>query len=49
MQQLLIPRLRISPDAVIFVKTFPYRGVNYWMVKALIDEEFYEMQPIRAR
>ena len=37
------------PDAVIFTKSFPYRGQNYWMIKVLIDDEFYEMQPIKAR
>lgn len=37
------------PDAVIFAKTCPHKGVNYWMIKVLIDDEFYEMQPIRAK
>jgi hypothetical protein len=37
------------PDAVIFAKVFPFKGVNYWMLKALIDDEFYDMEPVRAK
>jgi hypothetical protein len=37
------------PDAVIFVKSIELRGRSYWMVKALIDDEFYEMQAIPAK
>jgi hypothetical protein len=37
------------PDAVIFAKSFPYRGTTYWMLKALIDDEFYDMEPVRAK
>lgn len=37
------------PQAVIFVKSMTYQGRNFWMVKALIDDEIYDMQPIRAR
>ena len=37
------------PDAVIFVKAIDFRGRSYWMVKALIDDEFYEMEPIPAK
>ena len=37
------------PDAVIFAKTMEFRGRNYWMVKVLIDDEFYDMQPIPAK
>jgi hypothetical protein len=38
-----------GPDAVIFAKNFEHRGVKYWMLKVLIDDEFYDMQPMRAR
>jgi hypothetical protein len=34
------------PDAVIFVDDFEFKGHTYWSVKALIDDEFYEMQAI---
>lgn len=37
------------PDAVVFAKVFPFKGQNYWMIKVLIDDEFYEMQPIPAK
>ena len=37
------------PDAVIFAKTMQFRGRSYWMIKALIDDEFYDMQPIPAK
>lgn len=37
------------PSAVIFVKSFSLKGRTYWMVKVLIDDEFYEMQPIPAK
>lgn len=37
------------PDAVIFAKTIQLRGRSYWMVKALIDDEFYDMAPIPAK
>lgn len=37
------------PDAVIFTKAYPFKGKNYWMLKALIDDEFYDMQPIPAK
>lgn len=37
------------PDAVIFTKAFPFKGKNYWMLKVLIDDEFYDMQPIPAK
>lgn len=37
------------PEVVIFVKSVTYQGQNFWMVKALIDDEFYDMRPIRAR
>lgn len=37
------------PETVIFVKSFPYKGQNYWMIKALIGDEIYDMQPIRAK
>jgi hypothetical protein len=36
------------PDAVIFSKTMVVKGQNYWMLKALIDDEMYEMAPIPA-
>ncbi len=38
-----------QPDAVIFAKQFDFRGKSYWMIKVLIDDEFYEMEPIAAR
>ena len=37
------------PDAVIFTKSFPSRGQNYWMIKVLINDEIYDMQPIKAK
>jgi hypothetical protein len=37
------------PDAVIFSKAIEIKGRNYWMIKVLIDDEFYEMQPVLAR
>lgn len=37
------------PDAVLFAKTLVYRGVNYWAIKVIIDDEIYDMQPVRAR
>lgn len=37
------------PDAVIFAKSFPFKGATYWMLKALIDDEFYDMEPVRAK
>jgi hypothetical protein len=37
------------PDAVIFAKTMQYRGRSYWMIKALIDDEFYDMQPVPVK
>lgn len=37
------------PDAVIFVKTIQFRGRSYWAIKALIDDQFYEMQPVLAK
>lgn len=37
------------PEVVIFVKSVSHQGQNFWMVKALIDDEFYDMRPIRAR
>lgn len=37
------------PHAVIFIKSFSHQGKNYWMIKALIDDEFYDMQPVRAK
>ncbi len=36
------------PDAVIFSKAVEIRGRGYWMVKVLIDDEFYDMQPVLA-
>lgn len=38
-----------QPDAVIFAKQFDFRGKSYWMIKVLIDDEFYEMEPIAAK
>jgi hypothetical protein len=38
-----------QPDAVIFTKPFSLAGRSYWMVKALIDDEFFEMRPIPAK
>lgn len=37
------------PDTVIFSKTTQFRGRRYWMIKALIDDELYEMQPVPVR
>ncbi len=37
------------PDAAIFTKAFSFKGKNYWMLKALIDDELYDMQPIPAK
>ena len=37
------------PDAVIFTKSVRYQSQSYWLVKVLIDDEFYDMQPILAR
>lgn len=37
------------PDAVIFTKLIDLRGRSYWMVKALIDNEFYEMESVPAK
>lgn len=37
------------PGAVIFVKSFNLEGRSYWMVKALIQEKFYDMETISAK
>lgn len=37
------------PDAAIFIKSFNYQNRAYWMIKVLIDDEFYEMRPIPAK
>ena len=37
------------PDAVIFAKSVTVRGRAYWMVKALIDGELYDMELIPAK
>ncbi len=37
------------PDAVIFFKSTQYKGRSYWLVKALIDDEFYDMYPLPAK
>lgn len=37
------------PSAVIFVKSFSFKGRAYWMVKALIDDEFFEMEAIPTK
>jgi len=37
------------PNAAIFVKSFNYQNRAYWMIKVLIDDEFYEMRPIPAK
>jgi hypothetical protein len=37
------------PDAVIFAKSVDLRGRAYWMVKVLIEDEFYEMQPVPVK
>jgi hypothetical protein len=36
------------PNAAIFVKSFNYQNRAYWMIKVLINDEFYEMRPILA-
>ena len=38
-----------QPDAVIFAKTFTYKGRSYYSIKALIDDEFYNMEPIPVK
>lgn len=37
------------PDAVIFIKNSTFQNRAYWMVKALIDDEFYEMRSTPAK
>jgi hypothetical protein len=37
------------PEAVIFVKGFKYQGKSFWAVKALIDDEIYDMEPLPSR
>jgi len=37
------------PDAVIFAKRFELRGRRYWMVKVLIGDELYDMEPMPAK
>src|SRR5689334_1788541 len=34
------------PEAVIFLKSFKHQNRNYWAVKVLIEDEFYDMLPI---
>lgn len=37
------------PDAAIFFKSMQYRGRSYRLIKALIDDEFYDMDPLPAK
>lgn len=37
------------PDAAIFAKNFQHKGRAFWSIKALIEDEFYEMELIAAK
>ena len=37
------------PDVVVFAKPMAYAGRQMWMVKVLIEDEFYDMRPITAK
>jgi hypothetical protein len=34
------------PAAVIFSKKYSFEGRSYWIIKALIDDKFYDMELI---
>jgi hypothetical protein len=38
-----------SPDAIIFTKRVSYKGNNYALIKVLIEDELYDMSPIRVK
>lgn len=37
------------PEVAVFAKEIEYQGRAYWMIKAVIDDEIYDMQAIAAR
>jgi len=37
------------PEAAIFVRKWSYEGRDYWIAKVLIEDEFYDMEPVPAK
>lgn len=37
------------PDAAIFAREFSHGGTRYLSIKVLIDDDFYDMRPIRTK